>query len=144
HPGAISALPQPMLSNLTYHAWRDSRTVEQFAAYRFQQYTIALPASPTRVAGAAVTPSLFALVGQTPALGRFFSDDEAREGANAVAVLSDRGWRQHFNADPAVVGRGLLVDGKPYQIVGVARPGFYFPDRDALMWTPLEVLLPSP
>jgi putative ABC transport system permease protein len=144
HPGAISALPQPMLSNLTYHAWRDSRTVEQFAAYRFQQYTLALPASPTRIAGAAVTPSLFALVGQTPALGRFFSDDEAREGANAVAVLSDRGWRQHFGADPTVVGRGLVVDGTPYQIVGIARAGFSFPDRDTLIWTPLEVLLPAP
>jgi putative ABC transport system permease protein len=144
HPGATSPLQQPMLSNLTYHAWRDSRTLEQFAAYRFQQYTIGLPGNPVRLAGAAVTPSLFALVGETPARGRFFVDAEAREGANAVAVLSDRGWRQHFNADPGVVGRGLLVDGKPHQIVGVARPGFYFPDRDALMWTPLEVLLPSP
>src|SRR6185436_7246736 len=144
HPGATSPLQQPMLSNLTYHAWRESRTLEQFAAYRFQQYTVGLPGNPVRLAGAAVTPSLFALVGQTPALGRFFVDAEAREGANAVAVLSDRGWRQHFNADPAVVGRGLVIDGKPYQIVGVARPGFSFPDRNALMWTPLEVMVPSP
>jgi putative ABC transport system permease protein len=144
HPGANSPLQQPMLSNLTYHAWRGSRTLEQFAAYRSQQYTVALPASPFRLAGAAVTPSLFALVGQTPALGRFFLEDEAREGANAVAVLSDRGWRQHFAADPGVIGRGVVIDGKPFQIIGVARAGFAFPDGDALMWTPLEVMLPAP
>jgi predicted permease len=144
HPGAISPLPQPMLSNLTYHAWQGSRTLEHFAAYRFQQYTVALPASPTRLTGAAVTPSLFALVGQTAALGRFFVEEEAREGANAVTVLSDRGWRQHFGADPAVVGRSVMIDGKPYQVIGVARAGFDFPDRDTLIWTPLEVMLPAP
>jgi putative ABC transport system permease protein len=144
HPGGNSPLQQPLLSNLTYHAWRESRTLEQFAAYRSQQYTLALPGNPVRMAGASVTPSLFSLVGQTPALGRFFVEQEARDGANAVAVLSDRGWRQHFNADPAVVGRGVTIDGKPYQVVGVARPGFAFPDASALMWTPLEVMLPAP
>jgi predicted permease len=144
HPGAVSPLQQPMLSNLTYHAWSDSRTLEQFAAYRLQQYTVALPGSPARLSGAAVTPSLFALVGQTPTLGRFFLDEEAREGANAVAVLSDRGWRQHFGADSTIVGRSVVVDGKPYRVVGVARPGFAFPQRDTLIWTPLEVMLPAP
>jgi len=144
HPGGNSPLQQPMLSNLTYHAWRESRTLEQLAAYRSRQYTVALPANPLRLAGAAVTPSLFSLVGQTPALGRFFVEQEARDGANAVAVLSDRAWRLHFNADLAVVGRALLIDGTPYQIVGVAREGFAFPDSEALIWTPLEVMLSAP
>src|SRR5437773_11231881 len=44
HPGAVSPLRAPMLSNLTFHAWsEDARTIEQFAAYRYQEYTIALP-----------------------------------------------------------------------------------------------------
>src|ERR1043165_2926066 len=68
HPGGVSPLRQPMLSNLTYHAWSDSRTVEQFAAYMFQEYTVALPDGAVRVVGAEVTPTLFALIGQTPAL----------------------------------------------------------------------------
>jgi putative ABC transport system permease protein len=91
-----------------------------------------------------VTPSLFALVGATPALGRFFRPEEGAKGADGVLVLSDRGWRERFNADPSVVGRGVAVDGRPCTIVGVARPGFRFPDRDALMWTPMEVQQPSP
>jgi predicted permease len=145
HPGAASPLRQPMLSNLTYHAWSpSSRTVEQFAAYRFQQYTVGLPGGAVRVAGAAVTPSLFALLGEVAARGRLFRAEEGPEGNNGLIVLSDRGWREVFGADPSIVGRGLVVDGKPFEVVGVTKPGFSFPDRDALMWTPMEVLQPSP
>src|SRR5262245_47890721 len=145
HAGAISPLQQPMLSNLTYHAWsQSSRTIEQFAAYSSRQYTVALPGGVERMAGTAVTPSLFALVGQTPALGRFFLETEGPSGSDDYAVLSNRGWRERFDGDPSIVGRGVVIDGKPYTIVGVARAGFYFPDRATLMWTPMEVRQPSP
>ena len=145
HPGAISPLREPMLSNLTYYAWiRTSRTVEQFAAYRTDQYTVGLTDGSARIEGASVTPAVFALLGATPARGRFFEPSEARRGSNAVCVLSDRGWRERFNADAGVIGRGVAIDGKPHTIVGVARPGFSFPSRDALLWTPLDVQEPSP
>src|SRR3954452_1334868 len=50
HPGANSPLRAPMLSNLTYHAWRDSpRTIEQFAAYRGEQYTVTLSGRSARL-----------------------------------------------------------------------------------------------
>jgi putative ABC transport system permease protein len=145
HPGGVSPLRAPMLSNLTYHAWIASpQTVEAFAAYSTQQITIALPDGPARLAGAAVTPTLFSLVGATPALGRLFQPDEGAPGADGFLVLSDRGWRERFSADPSVVGRGVIVDGRPFVIVGVARPGFAFPDRNTLLWTPMAVRRPSP
>jgi predicted permease len=145
HPGSTTPLRQHMLSNLTYYEWlKAPKTVEQFAAYRYAEYIVALPGAAGRVVGAPVTPSLFGLLGETPALGRFFYPDEARSGADGVLVLSDRLWRERFGAEPSVVGRGVVVDGRPYTIVGVARPGFAFPNPDALMWTPLEVQQPSP
>ena len=145
HPGAVSPLRQPMLSNLTFHAWRQApRTVENLAAYTYAEYTVALPEGAARLVGAPVTPSLFALLGATPALGRFFRPEEGRKGADAVLVLSDRVWRERFHADPAAVGRTIVVDATPRTILGVARPEFRFPDRNALVWTPLEVQEPSP
>jgi putative ABC transport system permease protein len=59
-------------------------------------------------------------------------------------VLSDRGWRERFNGDPAIVGRGIVIDGQPVMIVGVARRGLTFPTPDALLWMPLSVLRPAP
>jgi len=145
HPGAVSVLRQPMLSNLTFHAWRQSgRTIDAFAAYSYAEYTVGLPGGAARLVGAPVTPSMFTLLGARPALGRFFREDEAREGADAVAVLSDRGWRERFGADPAVVGRSVLVDGKPFTIVGVARPDLRYPEWNPLLWTPLVVQQPPP
>src|SRR5438067_410258 len=144
HPGAVSPLRAPMLSNLTYYAWSAApRAIERFAAYRSSAYTVTRGGDSARVEGADVTPSLFAMLGETPALGRFFRDDDAATGSAVVVVLSDRGWRERFEANPAVVGRGLLVDGKPATIVGVAKPGLAFPDRDALLWMPLAIPPPS-
>ena len=152
HPGAVSPLRAPMLSNLTYYAWSAApRTIEQLAAYRSSAYTVTRDGTSDRLEGADVTPSLFAMLGETPAIGRFFRDGEGAgsdlEGtarAPSVAVLSDRGWRERFNGDPAIVGRGIVVDGQPVTIVGVARSGLAFPTRDALLWMPLSVLRPAP
>ena len=144
HPGAVSPLTSPMLSNLTYYAWARPRTVEQLAAYRYDEFTVSLHDGGVRLAGARVTPSLFVLLGQSPAAGRFFVAAEGREGADKTVVLSDRVWHERFDADPSVVGRVVTIDGEPQQIVGIARPGFYFPDRDTLLWTPMWVPPPSP
>jgi len=90
HPGAISPLRVPMLSNLTYHAWSTApRAVEQFAAYGAgRAYRATRGGESVRLDSVAVTPSLFPLLGDTPALGRFFRADEGAEGSDAVAVLS--------------------------------------------------------
>jgi putative ABC transport system permease protein len=144
HPGAASPLRAPMLSNLTYYAWSGSpRTVDQFAGYRSSAYTVTRNGESSRLDGADITPSLFAMLGETAALGRFLREDDAKTGSAAVAVLSDRGWRERFNADPAIVGRGVDIDGRPATIVGVARPGLAFPDRDALLWMPLVIPAPA-
>jgi putative ABC transport system permease protein len=143
HPGAVSPLRAPMLSNLTYYAWSGSRTIDQFAGYRSSAYTVTRDGDSARLEGADITPSLFAMLGETPALGRFLRDDDVKTGSATVAVLSDRGWRQRFNADPSIVGRGVDIDGRPATIVGVARPGLAFPNHDALLWMPLVIPAPA-
>jgi putative ABC transport system permease protein len=145
HSGAVSPLQVPMLSNLTYYAWSEhAQTIDAFAAYRGQVVTMTLPGGSARITGTVVTPSLFPLVGASPARGRFFRDDEASPGSWNVMVLSDRLWREHFRSDAGVVGRGIIVDGEAYTVIGVARPEFAFPNPDARFWTPLAPRRPSP
>ena len=83
-----------------------------------------------RVRGTRVTPSLFPVLGVTPSVGRFFSDSDARQGAQPVVVLSDEFWRDRFGSDPAVIGQGLTLDGVAHEIIGVSPPGFAFPDKE--------------
>src|SRR6185436_9095993 len=98
----------------TYYAWSAApRTIDQFAAYSPALFTVTRDGASSRLEGATVTPSLFAMLGETVALGRFFRDDDAKTGSPPVAVLSDHGWRERFNAEPSIVGRAVAIDGKP-------------------------------
>lgn len=145
YPGAATPLRDRLLSNLTFYAWLDrgSQTLAGIAAYDGRQYIVGLANEAARLPGAAVSPALFSVLGATPAAGRFFTADEDKTGAGLAVVLSDRLWRERFQANPGVVGQTLLIDGHMHVIVGITQPGFYFPDRGALLWTPYAVSLPS-
>jgi putative ABC transport system permease protein len=72
-----------------------------------------------------VSGSFFHVVRVNPVMGRAFSPaDDDRAGGNPVIVLSDKGWRRHFNRDPNVLGRTVLVTGAPFEIIGVMPAGF--------------------
>ncbi|MGH9840044.1 MAG: ABC transporter permease, partial [Blastocatellia bacterium] len=89
--------------------------------------------SPEKIQGAKVSGNFFALLGVGPLLGRTFSAEEARQGAN-VGVLSYGFWRQRFGADPAVIGRTLPLDDRSVTIIGVMPAEFQFPNDRAQLW----------
>src|SRR5690606_15419742 len=75
----------------------------------------------------------FRVVGIQPILGRGFLPEEDRPGGARVVVLSDELWRTRFGADPAILGRSVLLGGEPYTVVGVMPPGFRIPERQGMM-----------
>ncbi len=78
-----------------------------------------------RMAVTLVTGNFFQVVRVNPVMGRaFMPADDARSGGNAVIVLSHKGWDRHFNRDPNVLGRTVLVNGAPFEIIGVTAAGF--------------------
>ena len=80
----------------------------------------------------------------SPSHGRLFQEGDAVQGAAPVAVLGHAYWRARFGGDPAVVGTMITVDGRQSEIVGVAAPGFSFPQPDASLYTPYIVRRPDP
>jgi len=82
------------------------------------------------------SPSLFAVLGVAPMLGRAFVDDEAVPGNERVVVLGNSLWRSRFGARDDVIGLDVLLDGVPYSVIGVMPPGFGFPDRNVDAWLP--------
>ncbi len=92
---------------------------------------------PQRLNGATVTSDVLPLLGVAPLVGRAFdSTGGGTADANAV-VLSYALWQTQFGGDPHVLGRGVNLNGAPYQVIGVMPPGFYFPNRDVQLWTHL-------
>ena len=84
----------------------------------------------TRVEGrlaraALVTGNFFQVLGVQAALGRpLLPDDDERGAGRPVIVLSHTGWRKLFRGDRAVIGRRVVINGAPYEIVGVMPDGF--------------------
>src|SRR4051812_4109593 len=92
-----------------------------------------------RVFGTLVTGNYFAVLGTRPAAGRLFSIEEADLSGAGSMVLSHRFWTRRFNRDPSVVGRAVIVNGRPLTIVGAASEGFQRTGiRAGDAWAPLR------
>jgi predicted permease len=132
------------VSSPNYLDWRErARSFTELGAYGGRPVSLTDGAEPERVEAAAVTPTVFRVLGVAPRVGRTFLDEEARPGSERrVAVISHALWQRRFGGDPRAVGRPLSLDGVPYEIVGVMPPGFDFPRRRDV-WLPLAPLATS-
>ena len=93
--------------------------------------------SSDRVFGAEVMANALATLDVPPALGRFFSADDAIAGHDPVVVLGYGYWRQHFGASPEVIGQTLRIDGISRRVIGVMPAGVHFPYADTQFLTPV-------
>ena len=127
------------LSNRSMPLLEESaESFEQLAAYQERSAELASLDGAT-LSGARVSPSLFPLLRAAPHLGRLFTEEEARVGADGVVLLSHDAWTRRFASDPDIVGTLVDLDGDPYTVVGVLADGFRFPNPDSEFWTPYVI-----
>lgn len=97
------------------------------------------PTAIEKISRAYVSGEAFDLLGVPPALGHLFSAEDDRIPApRPIAVLSYEYWQRRFDADPKIVGRFLTIEGKGYEVIGVARKGFFGvePGKFVDVWLP--------
>jgi predicted permease len=87
---------------------------------------------------ARVSPEFFSTLETGPIMGRSFTDEETSLRTDNVAILTDGYWRQHFNADPHVIGKQVRVNGLGTTVVGVLPPGFRFLSSEARVYLPFS------
>jgi predicted permease len=110
---------------------RTNASISDVLAFR----TFALRLGSSAATADAVSQNYFEMLGVRPALGRMFRPDD---GALPVVVISYAAWLTRFAADSSLVGRRVLLRGSPFQVVGIAQPGFsglFKRPRD--LWIPL-------
>lgn len=97
--------------------------------------------NPKGLMGAETSCNFFDVLGERPALGRTFVEDDCRApGANAVVMLSDDLWRTRFGADPQIVGKSVLLNRAKFTVVGVTAPGFRGLDPwPSAFWAPVTM-----
>jgi predicted permease len=108
---------------------RSSEVFTDVAAWRFTPVSLSADGRSERIMGLIVSAGFFQTYGVAPALGRVLipGEEDRGPGAHPVAVLGHGFWQDRFGADPSVIGRTLLLNGHPFQVVGVAPEGFEGP-----------------
>jgi len=116
---------------------RRSTSFQAMGAWTGASFNVSTNDRPEQVHGSRRTPGFFTFEGLPFFLGRDFLPEEGEPGKDHVVILSYRLWRQHFNANPNLVGKDIRMNGEPYTVVGVLPPGMH--DRfNAQLWVPLS------
>jgi predicted permease len=113
------------------------KSFERLAAYlNGSTVNVTLDGTPRRYTGGYVTEDFLRILGVSPLLGRDFTAEDNRPGAEKVAIIGYGIWQRDFAGAPDVVGKGVRINGTPATIVGVMPQGFAFPVNEEL-WVPL-------
>ncbi len=112
-------------------------------AYTAASYELSGGGTPEEINGARFTAGVFPTLGVRPILGRIFSQEE-ENAHQPLAVISYALWLTRYNRDPGVLGRSIVLDRRPYSIVGVMPRSFEFPIENgtldqAQLWVPLSL-----
>jgi putative ABC transport system permease protein len=113
---------------------------QQVGYYRFSGFNITEGNHPESIDGIKASLDMLPLFGVQPLMGRFFTADEMRPGHDQVAILGHRLWQTRYGADPAILGKTIRLDEKPYTIVGVMPARFRFTwDQEMGVFAPLAL-----
>jgi len=118
--------------------WRDqSRSFSSMFAYYMNEVALTGQGQAQRLRTVMATAGIFSTLQAEPTLGREFSMEENRKGANHVVILSHALWQVAFGGAPEVIGRTMQLDSEPYIIIGVMPADFRFPLSSADAYLPV-------
>jgi predicted permease len=136
-PGTSSA--EGSVSFANYADWKArNSTFDRLGVSTYaQSANLQEAGNPEKLTVAAVDADLFPTLGVRPILGRTFARGEDVKGAPKVILLGEDLWRRRFGADPAIVGKKIIIDGAPSTVIGVMPSRITFPNRSAVTdaWT---------
>ncbi len=139
HPGGQSPIPQPVLSNLAATAWGAApSTVEGIAAWSTGTYSVDRGGEQVRVAGVAVSPTLFSLLRIEPDAGRVFDASDVKQTEDVVVLTSSLAT-EWFGDGESAVGKTLRIEGRPHLVLGVIASSLAYPDPSIRLFTPFVI-----
>ena len=135
--------------------WRQRTSVfDGIAGYYSIGRTLTVASDAEVLIGAQVTEDFFPVMQVSPILGRTFTVEETRRaefndaaapvGPDPVVVLAYSLWQQQFGRDPAMVGRTITIERRPFRVVGVMPERFAIPDASVQLWMPWSISSKSP
>src|SRR5579872_400800 len=114
------------ISYPNFEDWRrDNRSFEAMAAFRNGDAKLTGAGEPENLNGRMVSAGFFEMLGVKPILGRTFSADEDRLGANPTVMITEGLWKRKYGSDPNIVGQRMELNGEGRTIIGVVPASFH-------------------
>lgn len=133
---ADRGLPQANSSYTRFEMLRDQLAgCSDVTAQAYTSFTVTGSGDPEQVGACRVSADFFATLGVNAYLGRTFLPEEDRPGGSDVVLITADYWQRHYNRDPGVIGRSLVLNNRAYTIVGVLPSSFRFPFGQTPLWT---------
>jgi predicted permease len=123
-----------------YAAWKKAASsVEQMAIYGTDSFNLSGTGGqlPEKIRSAECSWNLFPMLGVVPEIGRLFVEADDQRKAPATVVLTHSLWVRRYASDREIVGKTILLDAKPYTVVGVLPAWFVYPDTQTQLWAPI-------
>ena len=125
-----------------FYDWqKQAHGLEQMAIWRWSGFNMSGDKNelPEFLDAGSGSWNLFSTLGIQPALGRVFTAEDDRPGANLTVVLSWSFFRRRFNADPSILGKTIRLNARPYTVIGVLPSWFTYPDPQIQLWVPFQI-----
>jgi len=123
-----------------YFTYReDGRVFQDVGMWNVGTMSVTGLAQPEEVPTLFVTDTILPMLGAPPMLGRLITKTDDAPGGPETVMLSAGYWRSKFGADQSIVGRTLMLDSRPHQIIGVLPDSFRFLDRKISLVIPFRI-----
>jgi predicted permease len=116
----------------------ENHSFEQMALAQSRTFVLTGRDQPERIFGARTQSTLLEMLGAKPLLGRLLLPEEDKPGKPDVAILTERVWKRLFNADPAIIGKTIVLNGNPFIVAGVLQNGFALTNEVMPSETPMD------
>jgi predicted permease len=100
---------------------RENQTFSSMAISRGAGFTLIGVGDAERVIARMVSADFFTVYGIQPTLGRNFTAEDDRQGADPVTIISERLWARKFNSAADLVGKSITLDDRSYRVIGITR-----------------------
>ena len=140
--GAFSgSIPSSTASEVRTYM-RDTNSYSSLGAYQQANYELFSGGTPAHISASRLTASMFPVLGVSPMMGRPFTTQE-EDGRQQVAVISYQMWQRSFQGEANILGRKILLDRKPFEVIGVMPREFEFPLvpghlNQSELWVPMS------
>ena len=127
------------LSPAAFNYWQSRvPAFERAAIWHWRDFMLSGVAEPESLRALEVSPHTFDILGVPPLHGRLFGPGDFSNDSPPVVIIGYRFWQRHFNGDPSLIRRQILLDRQGYTVAGIMGPDFMFHRAGFELWTPLN------